>query len=113
MNRNAANTQPPTQVQQSGHDHGTFYAQHDFDGPAKLSTTVVHALSEVANIDATNTESTLYQHVDPSALDRLFSPVNDETARTTGHMSFQMWGYDVTVYANGQIAITTPNQPVR
>lgn len=113
MNRNATNTQPPTQVQRTGQETSTYYAQHDFDGPAKLSTTVIHAISEVANIDATDTESTLFQHVDPDALDRLFSPVSSDVPRTSGQVGFNMWGYDVTVYSNGQIVISTPQQPVQ
>jgi hypothetical protein len=113
MYRNAANARPAAQAQQGGYDAGTYYAHHDFDGPAYLSTTVVHALSEVANVDATTTESTLYQHIDPDALDKLFAPTADETGRRSGQVSFTMWGYTVTVYASGQIAVTASTQPVR
>lgn len=110
MNRNATNTRPRTQGQ-TGPETSAYYAQHDFDGPAKLSTTLIHALSEVANIDPTDTESTLFQHVDPDALDTLFSPVGPEAPRTNGHVSFVIWGYNVTVYSNGHIVISPPRQP--
>jgi hypothetical protein len=88
----------------------TYYAQHDFDGTARLSTTVIHALSEVANVDTTNTESTLFQHVDPDALDSLFKPTGPEAPRANGRMSFQIWGYDVTVFGTGRIVITPLQQ---
>jgi hypothetical protein len=112
MSRHAANTRPRSQPAPRGRETNTYYARHDFDGPAALSTTVIHALSEVANVDATDTESTMFQCVDPDALDALFSPINDEMPRTSGHVSFSTWGYEVTVYSTGQIVITPPQQHV-
>jgi len=110
MNRNGTNTRSGRQMETAGQEPNTYYAQHDFNGPAKLSTTVIHALSEVANVDTTNTESTLFQHVDPDALDDLFSPVDKDTPRTSGRMTLTIWGYEVTVYSSGQIAISAPPQ---
>lgn len=112
MNQNATNTRPGMQACR-GQETSTYYAQHDFDGPAKLSTTLIHALSEVANIDMTGTETTLFQHVDPEALDSIFRPVGPEAPRSNGHVSFTVWGYSVTVYSNGYIVISVPQQPLR
>jgi transcription initiation factor TFIIIB Brf1 subunit/transcription initiation factor TFIIB len=69
-------------------------------------------ISDITGVDATDTESTMFQCVDPDALDALFSPINDEMPRTSGHVSFSTWGYEVTVYSTGQIVITPPQQHV-
>lgn len=87
-----------------------YFVQHDFDGSAELTTTLAHAISDVTGIDVTDTGFTLADHVDPEALDRLFEPRDDGTPRTNGHLSFTIWGYQVTVYSNGQIAIVPPRQ---
>lgn len=112
MNQNATNTHSGMQTRRE-QETSTYYAQHDFDGPAKLSTTVVHALSEVANIDMTGTESTLFQHVDPEALDSIFSSAGPDAPRSNGHVSFTIWGYTVTVYSDGYIVISVPQQAIR
>lgn len=87
-----------------------YFVQHDFDGSAELTTTLAHAISDVTGIDVTDTGFTLNDHVDPEALDRLFEPKADGTPRTNGHVSFTIWGYQVTVYSNGQIAVVPPRQ---
>ena len=87
-----------------------YFVQHDFSGSAELTTTLAHAISDVTGIDVTDTGFTLNDHVDPEALDNLFSPKADGTPRTNGHLSFTIWGYQVTVYSNGQIAIVPPRQ---
>lgn len=113
MNGNATDARSGTQQQYSAPETNTYYAQHDFDGPAKLSTTVIHSISEVANVDMTNTESTLFQHVDPDALNDLFQPVGSDAPRTSGQVTLNIWGYGVTVYSDGQIVITAPPRPHR
>jgi hypothetical protein len=110
MTQHASNTRPNAYTQ-TGSETSTYYAQHDFDGTAKLSTTLIHALSEVANIDTTDTETTLYQHIDPEALDTIFAPAGSEAPRSNGQLSFPIWGYNVTIYSNGQIVISAPQQP--
>ncbi len=87
-----------------------YFVQHDFDGSAELTTTLAHAISDVTGIDVTDTGFTLNDHVNPEALDLLFKPKADGTPRTNGHVSFTVWGYQVTVYSNGQIAIVPPRQ---
>lgn len=89
----------------------TYYVNHRFGGPAELSTTLVHALSNLAGVDVTETESTLFDHVDPDALNALFEPKPDGTPRTDASLGFTMWGYQVTVTGSGQITITVPQQP--
>ena len=112
MNQNAMNTQAGMQAWNEA-ETSTYHAQHDFDGPAKLSTTLIHALSEITNIEMTGTESTLFQHIDPDALDSLFRPAGPNAPRSNGHVNFTVWGYNVTVYSNGYIVISVPQQPIQ
>lgn len=87
-----------------------YFVQHEFGGSSDLTTTLVHALSDVTGADVTQAEESLVDHVHPEALDRLFRPAPDGTPRPNGHVSFTVWDHQVTVYHNGQIAITPPVQ---
>jgi hypothetical protein len=92
----------------AGREPRTYVVEHDFDGPAELTTTLVHALSNVSGVDVTDTEFTLNDYVDPEALDALFKPKGDGEFRMSGRLSFTAWGYRVTVYSDGRIAIVPP-----
>ena len=92
-------------------DSGTYYVKHDFDGPAELTTTLAHALSDVSGVDVTDTGFTLYDYIDPDALDQLFKPGEDSARRVNGMLTFTVWGHQVTVHSDGQIAIVPPRQP--
>jgi len=83
----------------------TYRVHHDPDGSAKLSTTVIHALADAMGIDVTDTGFSLYDTIDPDALDRLFS--GDDFA-APGHVAFTVEGYRVTVYSDGHIVVTPP-----
>ena len=83
---------------------------HEFGGSAKLTTTLVHALSDVAGVDVTDAEFTLSDYVDPEALDNLFKPKDDDSPRLGGHLSFTAWGCQVTVYSDGRITVVPPRQ---
>lgn len=85
-----------------------LYAYHHPASPAKLSTTVVHALADIMGDDVTNTESSLFHSVDLKALDHLFAPLEGGHQRTSGHVAFTVMGYRVTVYSTGHIVITPP-----
>lgn len=99
---------PPADRRGQVRQQNTYYAQHDPTGAADLTTTVVHALADVMGVDVTGTEFSLYDSVDPDALDRLFAPKADGTPRPPGHVAFGVQGYRVTVYSSGEIAITPP-----
>lgn len=110
MYRNQPPVEQPPSGQYQAQGTQTYVVQHDFDGSAKLTTTLVHALSDVTGIDVTDAGFTLSDHVDPDALDRLFRPRDDDTPRLNGHLAFTVWGYQVTVYSDGQITIVPPQQ---
>ncbi|MFC7045722.1 HalOD1 output domain-containing protein [Halobacteriaceae archaeon GCM10025711] len=86
---------------------GTFYARHDWDGPARLSTTVVHALADAMNADPTEMSFALYDTVDPDALDALFRPTADGVARS-GELTFTVEDYRVTIWSDGRIVVDAP-----
>lgn len=89
-------------------DSAEYHVHHDPEGSANLSTTVVHALADVMGVDVTDGGYTLYQSIDPDALDGIFAPTVDGTPRPPGHVAFTVDGYRVTVYSSGRIVITPP-----
>lgn len=90
---------------------GTQYAYHDPEGPAKPSTTVVHALAAAMDRDVSDVGFTLYDSIAPEALDALFANTSD--ADPPGHVAFGVPGYGVTVYSDGQIVITPMDRPAQ
>ena len=112
MYQNAYYTKAETGTRHRVRNAQTYFVKHDFEGPAKLTTTLIHALSDVVGCDVSDSEFTLYNYVDPDALNHLFKPKEDGTLRTNGHLTFTVQGHLVTVYSDGQIAIVPPrNQP--
>lgn len=104
---------PPSRAAEYRRDPRTndIYAFHDPDSAARLSTTVAHALADVMGTDVTSTEFSLYDCVDPDALDQLFTPLADGRRRSSGHVAFNVLGYRVTVYSDGHIVLTPPDPP--
>lgn len=84
-----------------------YVVRHDFDGTAELTTTLVHAISDVAGVDVTAAEFTLNDYIDADALDRLFEPKPDGTLRN-GTLNISIWNCHVTIFADGQIEIIPP-----
>lgn len=111
MQNDTPNPSPRTADRRQPARTNDFYAYHDPKSDAKLSTTVAHTLADVMGTDVTNTEFSLYDCVDPDALDRLFSPRPDGRPRSPGHVAFTVRGYQVTVYSTGHIVLTPPAPP--
>lgn len=85
-----------------------YVFHYDDDGTATLTTTIVHALASIADTDVSQGEFSLYDSIDPDALDRIFRPKADGTRRTGGHIAFTALEHEVYVYANGDIIIYPP-----
>lgn len=112
MHGNGRNAPPAAPSQHTQEPPQQYYAQHDFDGPAELTTTLVHAISNVTGADVTEAEAVLDDHVDLRALDTLFRPKLDGTPRSSGRLAFSVWGHEVTVFSDGRITIApSPQQP--
>ncbi|WP_254766532.1 HalOD1 output domain-containing protein [Salinilacihabitans rarus] len=90
-----------------------YRTYHDPDGPATLSTTVVHALADCMGVDVTDGRISLYDAVDPDALDALFRPRHDGSPRTGGHLVVFVHDHRVTVYGDGEIVIEPPAPAAR
>lgn len=110
MHGNGQNATQSVQRQPQPQGAQPYYAQHEFGGSAELTTTLVHAIARITGADMTETEASLLDHVDPDALNRLFTPKEDGTFRSNSQFSFTMWGYQISVYSDGQIAIVPPQQ---
>ncbi len=92
---------------------GRYYVYHDPDSHATLASTVAHALADVAGVEVTDGEFSLYDSVDPDALERLFADRQDGTARSGGHVAFSALGHDVVVYSSGDCVIYPPREGAR
>lgn len=90
-----------------------YVVQYDPDGSATLLTTIVHALTTIVDVDVSQGEFSLYDSVDPDALERIFSKKADGTPRSDGHVAFTALECEVYVYANGDIFIYPPAQVPR
>ncbi|MFC6756048.1 MULTISPECIES: HalOD1 output domain-containing protein [Haloarcula] len=65
---------------------------------ATVSTEVVRAVARVEGVDPAAVEPALFEAVDGAALDRLFR-------ETTGHVTFEYDGYEVTVTSEGEVSL--------
>ena len=98
----------PSQHSTNYHSPAVYRAYHDPDGSATLSTTVIHALAECMGVDVTDGSLSLYDTVDPDALDALFRPRYDGTPRSGGTLIFFVHDHRVTVHSTGHIEIEPP-----
>lgn len=100
------------QPQQSNAARQEYVIDHDFDGPARFTTTVCHAISDVSGADLTDVHYHLPLYVDMDALDRLFAPTPKESPiDRINHCSISMFilGCHVTAYSNGRVIVTPSN----
>lgn len=78
--------------------------RHDWGGETEVTTTLIDALEGVVGHERLMELSPLHDHVDPDALDRLFS--HTKTAeRTRGVVYFDFAEHRVAVHATGDIVI--------
>jgi hypothetical protein len=110
MNTNNQYSASVSQPQPAPRSPPEYVVYHDFTGPARLTTTLVHVISDVTGVDVTDTEFTLNDYVDPDALNRLFAPKADGTPRTRGDVRVTILDCQVTIFADGRIVIVLPAQ---
>ncbi|WP_255167559.1 HalOD1 output domain-containing protein [Natrononativus amylolyticus] len=85
-----------------------YVFHYDRGGSATLTATIVHALATITEVDVSQGEFSLYDSIDPDALERLFRSKADGSERTGGHVAFTALECDVYVYADGEILIYPP-----
>ncbi len=105
--------QAHTHTQNGEHDNydrtnDRYVFRYDADGSATITATVVHALASIADADVSQGEFSLYDCLDPEALERIFAPKADGSPRAGGHVAFQALDHEVYVYATGKILIYPP-----
>jgi hypothetical protein len=82
-----------------------FVRRHEFGGQTKLTTTLVHAVSDVTGANVSDVEATLNELLDPDALNLLFGPSADTGSRSNAQLTVTIWGYRITISTTGQITI--------
>jgi hypothetical protein len=81
-----------------------YRTTHDFESRRALSTTVIEAIEETADVDGPSSR-VLADVIDPDCLDGLFRPVRHRTDRKHGKVQFPLDSYKITVYASGEIEL--------
>lgn len=79
--------------------------EYDIRDGEPLSTAVVLAVAEAADIEPADIQEPLYNVLDPDALNSLFGPKADGTPRDNGKLSFSIYGHDVTIEGNESIHV--------
>lgn len=70
-----------------------------------LSVEVIEAVAATKGVDVMALETTLYEVVDPDALEQLFEPLADGTPRTGGKLVLEIAGCEVVVRATGEVEV--------
>lgn len=86
---------------------GVYRAEFDWEGDRRLSATLAAVVATIEDRDPAGI-APLHERVDPGALDDLFAPRSDGTARARGAVTFPLADYDVTVRADGEILVRPP-----
>ncbi len=108
MHEHTSSSDTPISTDSRG--NAVYHATHDTDSAATLSTTVIHALADCMGVDVTDGNLSLYDSIDPDALDTLFRPRYDGTPRSAGMLTFFVHDYRVTVHSDGNILIEPPSR---
>ena len=72
------------------------------------SVAVVEAVAAATDVDVDELPL-LYEAIDPDALDALFAPKHAGTPRVPGQVRFTLAGCEVTVTADGEVAVRAPS----
>lgn len=76
-----------------------------------VSTTVIETVAARENVNPIELNPSLYEVVDPDALDALFAPSRTGTARLGGRIEFSYCGYELVVRGDGNVTVTDPTEP--
>lgn len=88
----------------------THYATFDWDEYEPVSSTVISTVARAAGVPEGDLEE-LHDYVEPCALDQLFQPLRESARMTTGRITFEYAGFEVTVYSYGQVVVRDPDAP--
>lgn len=88
----------------------THYATFDWADYEPVSSTVVNTVARAAGVSPADLPE-LHDYVEPLALDQLFQAPGGDARTTTGRVTFEYAGYEVTVHSVGQIVVREPESP--
>lgn len=80
-----------------------YTVQHDPNDAESLSTAVVLAVAEAAQLEPQEIHQTIYEVIDPDALDEIFRGDASNDRAADGQISFSLADYQVTVDSGGTI----------
>lgn len=90
---------------ESNHGSTVDDAVRNRNGDEPLSAAVVDAVAEAADVSPANLGTSLYDRIDPDALDNLFSDRHNGMPRGSGRVVFTLLEYEVTVYSDGNVVV--------
>lgn len=89
-------------------DGGKYTFETEYAGRPP-SIAIVEAIAAIEGVPSNDVEFTLYESVDPEALDTLFEEGTDTTTRDTDVVAeFQINDYTVDVTSDGTLTVNAP-----
>lgn len=84
---------------------------NDWERDDSISTTIIEGVAAVMDTPEAKLDPTLYEVVDPDALDDLCRPLNGDIIRDgSGQLKFSLQGCIVTLDWSGRITIGLPDE---
>ena len=80
-----------------------YQAKHEWTTVPPLSTTLLQALKQLPIQRDLLPRKPLTTIIDLDSLDRLFAPIDKQSRRDAGWLSFSAYGYLITIHSGGQI----------
>lgn len=83
----------------------TYTAKYDWGDRRTLSGAIVTVIADIKDVSPLDLEP-LHGSVDPDALNQILTPTPEGDDRTSGHVSFVFESHHITVYGDGEVAIS-------
>ena len=100
---------PPEDPNSSDEADASMRVEHQYDSDTPPSIAIVEAIATIENVDpmdsSTDLGITLYDHVDPTALDQLVTENSGDSALTVDLTVHNDYQYDVRVLDSGCLVI--------
>lgn len=100
----------PADLDRSDREVSTHYATFDWADYEPASSTVVETVARAAGVSTADLPE-IHDCIEPCALDQLFGSQCGEARTTTGRVTFEYAGYDVSVHSCGQVVVRDPDAP--
>ncbi|MGA9401022.1 DUF7504 family protein [Haladaptatus sp.] len=78
---------------------------YDWGSEEALGSFIVQRMVECSGVSSTEIPEPLYGCIDPDALEELFQPLADGTARASGKLTFMFAGHYITASSDGTVEI--------